>query len=101
MILSFSELWEKCESFHKENSKDDSSIDILNEFIMKLNLFVNIASNSEISPEDIKKAKYCLFGEILFSLTAISLKENINVYEVLKIALMQGNVNHQYKNNSF
>lgn len=93
-MMHFEELWEKCENFHKDNTADETVSDILNEFLMKLNLFASISAKSEISSEDIEKAKSRLFGEILLSLTAISLKENINVYDALQIALTQRSISH-------
>jgi len=94
MIAHFEDLWEKCESFHKENSGDESSADIVQELTMKLGLYSAIIQKSEVSSDDMEKAKSRLIGEILLSLTALSLKENINVFEALQSALTQRSINH-------
>jgi hypothetical protein len=93
MASSFEELWEKCEDFHKENSVDDNIEDIVNELIMKINLYSTVNQKSIDSSEEVKKAKSRLMGEILFSLTSISLKENINIFNSLKVALAQHSIN--------
>jgi len=94
MIMHFEELWDKCEAFHQENSKDESSVDVVHELTMKLGLYSAIAQKSEISSEDMEKAKSRLIGEILLSLTAISLKDNINVFDALNTALTQHSISH-------
>lgn len=94
MILHFEDLWVKCENFHKDNSANDTSTDIINEIMMKINLYAAIAQKSEISSDDMEKAKSRLIGEILLSLTAISLKDNINVFDALKTALLQHNIGY-------
>lgn len=94
MVLSFSELWEKSEAFHKQNSSEDSSNDILDEIMLKVNLRKAIEQKEGISQEDKENAKSRLMGEILFSLTNLSLRDNINVFEVLQIALSQHSISH-------
>jgi hypothetical protein len=89
MIIHFEELWEKCENLHKEYSEDDSVSEIIAGLSMKLELYSAIDQKSEISLEDVEKAKSRLMGEILLSLTALSLKDNINVFDALNIAQMQ------------
>ena len=91
-MIHFEELWDKCETFHKENINDESSFDIIQELTMKLGLYAAIAQKSEISSEDIEKAKSRLMGEILLSLTALSLKDNINVYDALNTAQIQHSI---------
>ena len=92
MILSFSELWEKCENFHKEYSADDSVSNIIASLNMKLGLYAAIANKSDIVTEDMEKAKSRLMGEILLSLTALSLKDNINVFESLNTAQLHHSI---------
>ena len=93
-MIHFEELWDKCETFHKENASDESSADLVQELTMKLGLYSAIAQKSEITSEDMEKAKSRLIGEILLSLTAISLKDNINVFDALYLALMQHSIGH-------
>ena len=96
-MLHFEELWEKCENFHEETSKEESSIDIVNELAMKIGLYSAIIQKSEIASEDMEKAKSRLMGESLLSLTGLSLKDNINVFDALGTALTQRNITHYSK----
>lgn len=88
MILSFSELWELCENLQKENSINNNSQNIINELNIKINLYRAIDLKQEIPEEDYKKIKSRLFGEILFTLTSLSFKDNINVFDALNTALI-------------
>lgn len=81
MIKHFEDLWLKCENFHKENVENDTSI-IIDEVMMKLNLY-KILHEKEIPNEEKQKMKYLAFGEILLSLTNLSLKDDINVFSAL------------------
>ena len=93
MTIHFEDLWGKCEDFHKDNSDNNSSIsEIINELVMKLELYSMIEQKSEISSKDIEKAKSRLIGEILLSITALSLKDNVNVFEALHTALIQHSI---------
>jgi len=89
-LIHYEDLWEKAEQFHKENSSLNETIDdIIYELTLKIGLYKAIIQKSEISEEDKKEAKSRLFGEILLTTTKLSLKENINVYEVLQNILME------------
>lgn len=85
--MHFEELWEKCENLQKEINSNDSSQEIINELILKINLYKAIDAKIEMSEEDRTKIKSRTLGEILLTLTGLSFKDNINVYEVLNIAL--------------
>lgn len=85
--IHFEDLWEKCEAFHKAESAQDVSSSLIDELMMKLNLYKVIDLKSEIPEEDRQKIKSRTMGEILLTITQISLKDNINVYEALKVAL--------------
>lgn len=87
MTLHFEELWESCEKSHQETSKNDNISSIVDELMMKLNLYKLIDKKTEISKEDQQKIKSRTVGEILLTLTNLSLKDNINVFEALNIAL--------------
>jgi hypothetical protein len=91
MILSFSELWEKAELFCEKSSPDDTTDEILDPTIMQLTLYKAI-DKKEIPIEDRKKIKSRLFGEILFMMTKLSLKDNINVFEALGLSLKDHSV---------
>lgn len=85
--IHFEDLWEKCEAFHKAESSQDVSSSLIDELMMKMNLYKVIDLKSEIPEEDRQKIKSRTMGEILLTVTQISLKDNINVYEALKVAL--------------
>ena len=85
MPIHFEELWEKSEQYHKHNSSEDSTEDILDEIMLKINLLRAIEQKTELPKEEAEQAKSRLLGEILFSLTNLSLKDNINVFEALKL----------------
>lgn len=86
-VKHFEELWEKCESFHKEESKNETNTQsILDALGMKINLYRLIDSNYALEKEDSEKAKSRLLGEILLTLTNLSLEDNINVFEALAVA---------------
>ena len=92
MIQHFEELWEKCEDFQKEASINDNVQSIIDELLLKINLYKVIDAKTEIPEEDRQKVKSRTLGEILLTLTGLSLKDNINVYEALNIALQYRSV---------
>lgn len=94
MPIHFEELWEKCEQFHQEASKDRTIPGLIDELMMKLNLYKVIDSKTEISDVERQKIKSRTLGEILLTLTDVSLKDNVNVFEVLNIALQYRSVEH-------
>lgn len=85
MIIHFEDLWEKCESFHKNSSSEDNSLLILKELELKSGLYS--ALKDKPINEEINKIRTRLFGEILLTLTNLSLRENINVFQALQLAL--------------
>ncbi len=82
----FEDLWNACE-FSFQNINDDTVSQIIDELMIKLNLYKTIDLKTEIPNEERQKIKSRTFGEILYTLTNLSLKDNINVFETLKIAL--------------
>jgi hypothetical protein len=80
MAIHFETLWEQCEQLHL--SKEDPSI-IIDELIMKLNLYKVIHKKTEIPKKDYINLKSHTLGEILFTITKLSLIEDINVFESL------------------
>lgn len=85
MTQHFEELWELCENYHKEDDKHNSLQEIITEISMKIDLYFRL-DQKEISQEELKKIKSRLFGEILLTLTNLSLLDNVNVFEALSIA---------------
>jgi len=79
MQLSFEELWNECEKLHSNNVDLNS---VLDELILKVNLYKFI-DEKEILNEEKQKAKAHIIGELLLSLSKISVKDNINIYESL------------------
>jgi hypothetical protein len=79
MIKTFEELWTKCEDFNKNTSNTNDSI---NEILMKFNLYLSI-DKKEISNDEKNKLKNRVMGEILLSLSNISLLDNINIFAAL------------------
>ena len=90
--MHFEELWEKCENLHKDANLGSSVQSVIEELIMKLNLYKVIAEKREISETEYQNIKSRTLGEILLTLTNLSLKENINVFEALGVALQYRNV---------
>lgn len=86
MPITFEELWVKCEDLQKEITAENSTSSILESIVMIINLYKTIDAK-EIPNVDQQQIKSCTMGEILLALTAISLKDNINVYEALNTAL--------------
>lgn len=87
--MHFEELWEKCELLHKEvDAGGQKTIQaLMDELMMKISLYKAIDTKTEISEEDRQKIKSRTLGEILLTLTHVSLQDNINVYEALALAL--------------
>lgn len=79
MIKTFEELWTKCEDFNKNTSNTNDSI---NEILMKFNLYLSI-DKKEMSNDEKNKLKNRVMGEILLSLSNISLLDNINIFAAL------------------
>jgi len=86
MPIHFEELWEKCENLHKALDHNDSVLTIIDELAMKINLYKMIDGKIEVPEEERQKIKSRTMGEILLTLTNLSLKDNINVFEALSIA---------------
>lgn len=89
MTFHFEDLWEKSENFQKEMVITNNSTiqNIIEELILKINLYRIIDSKKEILEEERQTIKSRILGEILLTITALSLKDNINVYESLNSAL--------------
>lgn len=103
--MHFEDLWERCESFHKEEGeKGLDTQTILDDLEMKIKLYRMVDKNPFIVPElehplndDKEKAKSRLLGEILLTLTNLSLNDNINVFDALAVAHKQHTINSYIK----
>jgi hypothetical protein len=91
MPMHFEELWERCEKLHQETQGEASLMD---ELMMKVNLYKVIDQKTEVPEDERQKLKSRAMGEILLTLTGLSLKDNINVFEALSIALQYRSVEH-------
>lgn len=94
----FEELWEFAEKSFSKN--DDNINSILTHLLVKVNFYEKIAKQGPTSQEEIKKIKSHLMGEILLTLSHLSLKENIDVFSALKTALYFSNIENLSKNQS-
>ena len=93
--MHFEQLWEQCEQLHQQASDAEVPIaNLVEELVMKINLYQAIDARQELSEEDRQKAKSRTLGEILLTLTHLSLKDNINVYEALGVALQYRSVSY-------
>jgi|WetSurMetagenome_2_1015567.scaffolds.fasta_scaffold599980_2 hypothetical protein len=94
MTVHFEDLWEKCENLHQDFIEKEETQIIINELLMKLNLYKALDEKKEIPKEELEKVKSRTFGEILLTLTNLSLKDRINVFDALATAYKYRAVEH-------
>jgi hypothetical protein len=82
----FEDLWEICEAFHKNSEGFSHPLD-MDELIMKIGLYQSISKKINIPDDELQKVKSRVLGEILFFLTDISVRDNIDVFASLASAL--------------
>lgn len=99
MAMHFEELWERCENFHKDSALGSPVQNIIEEMMIKINLYKAIDAKTEIPEDERQKLKSRTLGEILLTFTNLSLKDNINVYEALSIALQYRSLDHHSRKN--
>jgi hypothetical protein len=87
MAVHFEELWEQCETLQKDASLAVDVSHIVDELVIKLNLYKALDSKSEIPADERQKIQSRVLGDILLTFTCLSVKDNVNVYEALSIAL--------------
>lgn len=95
--MHFEDLWVKCEDLFKPTNEATSVSSIMDELSMKINLYKLIDSKVDITAEERQKVKSRTMGEILLTLTQLSLKENIDVFECLSIAQQYRSTEAQLK----
>ena|ERR1700690_2514804 len=93
-MIHFENLWEKCEQIHQEAIKEGTSADLIDELMLKLNVYKVIDLKIEIPNEDREKIKFRTLGEILLTITQLSLKDNINVFDALHTAYKFRSIEH-------
>ena len=94
MAYHFEDLWTKCENLHQEIVQNENSAQILEELILKINLYKALEQKTEIPETELQTIKSRTIGEILLTLTKLSLKDNLNVYEALSIAMQWRSIDH-------
>jgi len=92
MAIHFEELWEQCENFHKEHSTKTEIQPIIEALMMKLSLYKALSAQKDMPGEEMQKVKARTLGEIVLTLTCLSLKDNIDVYGALATALQYRNI---------
>jgi len=92
--MHFEELWTHCESLSKDSIKDQVTSILIDEIMMKLKLYQILDSKTEMPSEELQSAKSRTLGEILWALTKLSLKDNINVFEALGSAFQFHSISH-------
>lgn len=85
--LHFEQLWEKSETLFTNDNSSHSSI--LMELRAKIALYEALESNGNIPPKDKIQLKHHAFGSILSTLTHLSYRDNINVFEALNLSISQ------------
>ena len=83
----FEELWEACENIFSQESATSSQI--IEELTLKIGLYKAFLANQASIKNESANIKSRLFGEMLLTLSQLSLQENVNVFEALQIALKQ------------
>ena len=86
MIEHYEILWNLCEELHQQLSSDDPSSSIIQELILKVNLYQTILQKTDIPEKERQEVKTRTFGEILLTLTNLSRREDVNVFEALGLA---------------
>jgi hypothetical protein len=100
MASNFEALWEECENLQKDAAENTEVKTIIDEMMMKIGLYKTVdAQISHITEEERPKVKSRAFGEILLMLTCLSMKEQINVFESLAVALQYRKIQHLDKKN--
>jgi len=81
----FEDLWNDCEEYNKQTQS--TSDEIIQQLIAQIGLYKSLSENDSLSEDNKKNAKLITFGEILLTLSNLSLLENINSYEAMGLAL--------------
>lgn len=82
----FEDLWNAAEALITTEAMERSVASLIMELNAKFNLYSAIDVNDQVPQEECDKLKARLFGKFMLTLTQLSLKDNINVFEVMKQA---------------
>lgn len=83
----FEELWTEAENLHKEINDGSAASALVDELVLKLTVYKVLDKNDKIPDAEKAKLKSHTFGKILALLTNLSLKDNVNVYDSLLLAI--------------
>lgn len=98
--MHFEELWVQCEELQKRAAFTTDVKIIMDEIMLKMQLYKTLDSKiAEMPEEERAKVKSRALGEILLTLTCLSMKENIDVFEALSTALNYRTIQHLDKTN--
>lgn len=92
--MHFEELWEMCEKLQEEGAP---VLNITEELLMKVNLYKMIDGKIDTPVEERHKIKSRILGEILLTITKLSITDNINVYAALNSAYQYRAVENSVK----
>lgn len=67
---------------------------VAEELVMKINLYKAITEKTKIPTEELHKMRTRILGEILLTLTGLSIKDNVDVFEALATALQYRTIEH-------
>lgn len=81
MSKHFEDLWGEAEALYKDNINHLSQNDIIQELLLKINLFKALEGKTLSFAKDQVETKTRMLGEILLTIAQLSAKDNINVYE--------------------
>lgn len=97
MPKHFEEVWDQCESLFKETGElaaTEKSSSLTDNLIFKINLYKAVDLKNDIPDAERQKIKSRTLGEILWTLTNISMIDNINVFEALNSIYEYRSVEH-------
>jgi hypothetical protein len=83
----FENLWEACEKISTAELSQRSVQSFLAELTAKISLYQALEDNNKLNIIDRQKLKARLFGTLLFTLTQLSAKDDINTFAALQEAL--------------
>ena len=83
----FEQLWEACEKANSAELSQRSVHSLLAELTAKFGLYEALEDNNKLNIVDRQKLKARLFGTLLFALTQLSAKDDINTFAALQEAL--------------
>ena len=90
--VSYDMIWETSEQLFKDDKSDTGSI--INELIAKLSFYQTL-DTSELAQEEKNKAKQFVMGNILMTLSHLTLKDNLNIYTIHKEAISTQQINQK------